>query len=92
MIKPIREETFEEWKQRTNFEPKEGETITQGIPVSECKRIYTFDGEPTEQEIEEYFNDLYSAPGSNLWGTKRIIVLKCQGDVGYGLRPIEKHS
>lgn len=71
---------------------KEGETIAYGIPLEGGRSIYTFEGAPTEDQIKEYFDELYSEPGSNYWGVKEVKVVKMDGRPAYSIQLDRRHD
>ena len=92
MIQPIYSETLQDWARRTKGDVPNGEITVQGAPLSNpvpSSRIYTFQSDSTKEQIEEFFNDLYSRPG-NPWRWKKI-TLKLEG-ASYILRPLELHQ
>lgn len=96
MIEPILEETFDDWAERTKLRRVDGQTTIHGVPLDQfgpTQRFYTFDGTPSKEEIEVYFNRLYSNPDSNLWRWKKIQAVPVAHNFysGFVLKPIEFH-
>ncbi len=96
MIEPILVETLDDWADRTNLRRVVGQTTIHGAPLDEfgpTQRFYTFDGSLSKEEIEDYFNDLYLNPGSNLWRWKKIEAEPVAHNFysGFVLKPIEWH-
>lgn len=82
----------EELERLAKLRYKEGETIAYGIPLKGGRRIYTFEGAPTEEQIKEYFDQLYSEPGSNYWEVKEVKVVKMEGVPAYSIQLDRRHD
>jgi hypothetical protein len=87
-----KEETPQESERMLNLRYKKGETVVHGIPLPGGRRIYTFEGAPTKEQIKEYFDHLYSEPGSNYWGVKEVKVVKMDGSPAYSIQLDKRHD
>ncbi len=73
-----KQELLVDWTNRTGCKKIDGETSVVGVPLEgdgPTQRVYTFDGEPSMEELEEYFNQLYNE-SENHWHWRKVKVVK----------------